>query len=160
MKVSGSSKGDSFDIPYRILADYYYLVPGRSPRTEGKPALLSLRDFNGDGVALETAFFEALACMGLPTTLIGYSPKRDRILQYPVVLRVLEQKQVSGRKIVEARVETITWVDYVFSKPPLRPGYWFLTIDYRGRGGSLATYDVHYEAAREQFAGTLTLTPP
>ena len=58
---------DEFNIPYRILSDLYYLVPGVPKGSEGKPALLDLRDLNGDGIAAEAAFFEAEACMGLPT---------------------------------------------------------------------------------------------
>ena len=54
---------DSFDIPYRILAGYYYLVPGHKKGSEGGPALLALRDLKGDGLSLETAFFEAESCM-------------------------------------------------------------------------------------------------
>ena len=79
---------DSFDVPYRIVPDYYYRVPGAKPGEEGTPKLLDLRDFNGDGLPLEAAFYEAQACMGLLTTLVGYSPKQDRVVQYAVELRV------------------------------------------------------------------------
>lgn len=85
-------KEDSFDIPYRILADYYYFVPDRKKGQEGKPTLLALHDFNGDGLPLEAAFYEAQGCMGLLTTLIGYSPKQDRVIQYQVTLRTTERK--------------------------------------------------------------------
>jgi hypothetical protein len=71
---------DQFDIPYRILSGLYYLVPGVPKKREGKPALLELRDLNGDGIAVDTAFFETEACMGLPTTLIGYSPAQDKVI--------------------------------------------------------------------------------
>ena len=108
-----------------------------------------LKDYNGDGKALEFALFEAEACMGLQTTLIGYSEKQDHVIQYPVKLDVVE-----GRKHSE-RISA--WADYLFSKKPLRAGYWKYEIDYRGRGGSLDKYDVHYNQAREQFEGTLTV---
>jgi hypothetical protein len=51
----------------------YYHVEGVSKDREGKPAIMRMRDYNGDGKALEFALFDALACMGLETTLIGYS---------------------------------------------------------------------------------------
>jgi hypothetical protein len=111
---------DSFNIPYRILADLYYVVPGHKRGSEGKPALPALRDLNGDGLPLETAFFEAMVCS-----------------------------------------EILTWVDYLFSEKPIRPGYWRYQIDYTGRGGTLDSYDVYYDPAHEKFFGTLTsLVPP
>jgi hypothetical protein len=139
-------KEDSFEIPYRILADHYYVVPGQERGTEGKPALLALRDLNGDGLALETAFFEAEACMGLQTTMIGYSPRQDRVVQYEVELKT------KG----EAKPEILTWVDYLFAEKPIRPGHWSYTIDYRGRLGGLNKYDVGYDRSREKFIGTLS----
>jgi hypothetical protein len=43
---------------------------------------MCLRDHNGDGDALEFALFDAPACMGLETTLVGYSRARDKVIQY------------------------------------------------------------------------------
>lgn len=155
---------DSFNVPYRVLAGYYYFVPDRERGQEGTPTLLALRDLNGDGLPLETAFFEARACMGVWTTLFGYSPKQDRVVQYQVELKITEQKIVEGRGIVttgRAKTETATWVDYLFSESPSEPGHWSYKIDYTGRAGTLDTYDVHYDRAREKFFGTLLrLTPP
>jgi hypothetical protein len=136
-------KEDSFDLPYRILADFYYTVPGRRKGTEGKPSLLSLRDLNGDGLRLETAFFEAIACMGLPTTLIGYSVKQDRVIQYEVQL---------GPK----KTETTNWFDYLFAEKPKSPGRWSYVIDYSGRGGCEDSYQVRYDPGREKFFATLS----
>ena len=47
---------------------------------EARPTILWLKDYNGDGKAFEFALFEAEACMGLQTTLIGYSEKQDRVI--------------------------------------------------------------------------------
>jgi len=134
-------KEDSFDIPYRILP-YHYAVPGPKD-AEGKPVLLALRDLNGDGLPLETVFFEAEACMGLQTTLIGYSPKQDRVIQYEV------QLQQRG-----AKTETMRWFDYLFAEKPQSPGRWSYTIDYSGRGGCEDSYKVRYDPAREKFFAT------
>jgi hypothetical protein len=116
---------------------------------EAKPTILALKDYNGDGKALEFALFEAEACMGLATTLIGYSEKQDRVIQYPVKLKVIEGTKHSERNDF--------WADYLFSKKPLRPGYWKYEIDYRGRAGSLDKWEIRYHAAREEFEGTLTI---
>jgi hypothetical protein len=154
----GYGDEDSFDVPYRILADYYYIVPGRSRGSEGKPTLLALRDINGDGLPLETAFFEAEACMGLLTTAIGYSPKEDKLIQYQVELSRRTEEVVEGRGIVtsgETSTSTASWIDYLFSEKPAEPGHWSYKIDYTGRGGALDTYDVRYDPSREIFVGTL-----
>lgn len=144
--------GDSFDVPYAIRKGNYYRVEG--PLREGieaRPTILWLKDYNGDGKALEFALFEAEACMGLQTTLIGYSEKQDRLIHYPIKLDVVEGSKHSTRMT--------PWADYLFSKKPLRPGFWKYEIDYRGRAGSLDKWEVRYNSAREQFEGTLTVVP-
>jgi hypothetical protein len=140
----------SFDIPYRIQAGMYYHVNGVPKGKEGKPTIMWLKDYNGDGHAWEFALFDAIACMGLPTTLIGYSETQDRVLQYPVELNT-----VSGGKSTSA---TVMWVDYLFSKPPQRPGFWQYAIDYRGRGGSLDKYEIRYLPKAEKFQARLVST--
>jgi hypothetical protein len=154
---------DEFNIPYRILSGEYYLVPGVPKGREGKPALLKLRDLNGDGIAAETAFFEAEACMGLPTTLIGYSVAQDRVIQYRAEIEVTEfEQKINGDKLGQRRrsgkpkVEDQVWIDYLFSEKPVRPGHWKYKIDYSGRGGCDDSYDLRYNQARETFVGTLT----
>ena len=128
------------DVPYAIRKGYYYRVSAQARRgVEAKPTIIWLRDYNGDGKALEFAMFDAAACMGLGTTLIGYSQKRDRVIQYPLILRR------SG----QTTNETIYWADYLFSKQPIRPGHWKYEVDYRGRGGELEKWDIRYNAANE-----------
>jgi hypothetical protein len=141
---------DTFDIPYRIESGLYYHVPGVPKGKEGKPAIMWLRDYNGDGRAWEFALFDAVACMGLPTTLIGYSEAQDRVIQYPVVLTAISGNQES--------TSTALWVDYLFSKPPEKPGFWKYAIDYRGRAGTLDTFEVRYLPQAEKFTGRLTST--
>jgi hypothetical protein len=141
---------DSFDIPYRIHSGYYH-VPGRRKGLEGVPVIMWLKDYNGDGRALEFALFDAVACMGLPTTLIGYSESKDRVIQYPVSVKVFEGAKLSER---------ITyWPDYLFSRRPERPGYWRYEIDYRGRAGSLDKWEISYHRQRERFEGRVTYIP-
>jgi hypothetical protein len=145
--IEGSE--DSFDIPFSIHRGYYH-VEGVSGSAEGKPSIMWLRDYNGDGRALEFALFEAEACMGLATTLIGYSERQDKVIQYRTELTIEEGNK---RSTVMMR-----WVDYLFSEKPIAPGQWRYEIDYRGRGGSLDHYEIRYDRRRERFEGTLVST--
>ncbi len=150
LKILNFEGDDTLDIPYRIESGHYYHVAGVPQGKEGKPTIMWLRDYNGDGQAWEFALFDAIACMGLPTTLIGYSQSQDQVIQYPVNLTVTRDKKKSTR--------TALWVDYLFSQRPERPGFWKYSIDYRGRGGTLDTYEVRYLPPEEKFTGRLTLT--
>jgi hypothetical protein len=155
---------DTFDIPYRMLSGYSaYPVPDTPKGVEGKPALLQLRDLNGDGLKLETAFFVALGCIGLPTTAIGYSVKQDRVIQYTAHLQVRERKALpSGgyEWVGPARSTTSTWIDFLFHYKANASGRWSYQSDYRGRAGTLDEYDISYDPARERFWGTLIVTSP
>lgn len=151
---------DSLDIPYKILkgspfnknlVGSYYHVEGVSEGQEGKPTIMLLRDFNGDGRAQEFALFDALACMGLQTTLIGYSARQDKVIQYRVNLRVDGENN-------QTRQQNLHWADYLFSIEPCGRGFWRYEIDYRGRGGALNTFQVRYNRQKEQFEGTLNWT--
>lgn len=142
---------DEFDIPYSIRPDFYYHVEGAAKETEGKPTVMCLRDYNGDGKAWEFALFDAQACMGLATTLIGYSERQDKVVQYEVRLAVTNSKR-------KRSVTTELWTDYLFSKKPATPGSWKYEIDYRGRGGSLDKYEIHYDKNAERFEGKLVET--
>jgi len=142
-----TSEEDAFEIPM-IIWPGYYTVPKLTQQNAGKPKILDLRDFNGDGKALEFAFYEAESCMGLATTLLGYSAKQDKLIQYSVDLTVLDGLRR------EERVEV--WPDYLFHQKPISPGNWKYTIDYSGRGGCTDSYLVNYSAAAERFSGTVT----
>jgi hypothetical protein len=136
---------DEFDLPYQIHSGSYYHVEGVARGLEGKPTIMRLRDYNGDGRALEFALFDALACMGLQTTLIGYSERQDKVIQYPIRLAV----EVTGKRSVETR----RWADYLFSGKPKSAGYWKYQIDYSGRGGLLDKYEIRYNRRTESFEG-------
>jgi hypothetical protein len=88
--------------------------------------------------------------MGLQTTLIGYSEHQDKVIQYSANLRVRGENR---------RTRIISnWVDYLFSIEPCASGFWRYEIDYRGRGGSLDTYQIKYNPRREQFEGLYVRT--
>lgn len=138
---------DTFDIPYKIHNGYYH-VSGVRRSQEGVPVIMWLRDYNNDGRAQEFALFDAVACMGLPTTLIGYSESKDRVIQYEVNLEVIEGAKRSQR--------TTYWPDYLYGQKPKRPGSWQYEIDYRGRAGSLDKWEIRYNRRREVFEGRVT----
>jgi hypothetical protein len=146
--VEISQEADEFDIPYNIQSDFYYRVEGVPKETEGKPTIMWLKDYNGDGKAWEFALFDAQACMGLATTLIGYSERQDKVIQYQTHLVVSDSKR-------KRSTTTQSWTDYLFSKKPTTPGSWKYEIDYRGRGGSLDKYEIHYDKQAERFEGKL-----
>jgi hypothetical protein len=150
IKILNFEGDDIFDIPYRIESGRYYHVPGVPKGKEGKPTVMWLRDYNGDGHAWEFALFDAIACMGLPTALIGYREAQDRVIQYPVTLTVISGNQKS--------TTTALWVDYLFSRRPEQPGFWQYAIDYRGRAGTLDAYEVRYRPEEEKFYGQLIST--
>lgn len=141
---------DEFDVPYKIHSGSYYHVEGIPVGREGKPTIMWLRDYNGDGEAREFALFDALACMGLQTTLIGYSERQDKVIQYSTRL-VVEEK---GKRSVTLR----RWVDYLFSGKPKGAGYWKYEIDYRGRGGLIVKYEIRYNRRSERFEGKVIYT--
>jgi hypothetical protein len=137
---------DSFEIPYKIHRGYYF-VAGVRGQQEGKPTIMHLKDYNGDGRIAEFALFDAIACMGLSTALIGYSETQDKVIQYTTQLKIT----VGGKQTTE----NLQWVDYLFGRKPVKAGFWKYEIDYRGRGGSLDKYEIRYNAAKERFEGTL-----
>src|SRR3989344_6333735 len=102
-------------VSYKILQGFWsgYSEPGKSDEDPIHPKILWLNDYNGDGKALEFALYDQQACMGKLTTLIGYSAKQDKVIQY----------QVDGDY----------WADYLFARVPQK---WPVesTIDYSGRG--------------------------
>jgi hypothetical protein len=138
---------DEFDLPYRIKAGGYYHVGGTPEGSEGSPTIMRLRDYNGDGRALEFALFDALACMGLETALFGYSERQDRVIQY-----ALHVEAGDGRQMKRA---VWHWADYLFAREPVAPGRWKYEIDYRGRGGSLDKHEIRYNPGLERFEGSV-----
>lgn len=145
--LTSQEGGDGFILPYRIARmngakPGLYEVPGSLEHGEGRPKLLALKDYNGDGKALEAAFFVAEACMGLPTTLIGYRVKQDRVIEYEVDFPGGPEK----------------WIDYLFAERPRSPGYWKYLIDYSGRmdptaanGDGIERFEIRYDPVTERF---------
>ena len=79
-------RADFFDVPYKIARFFYHVDGPLNENGEGRPKLLWLKDYNGDGEALEFALFDANNCTIVETTLFGYSKSQDRVIQYPIHL--------------------------------------------------------------------------
>jgi hypothetical protein len=132
------TRADSFDVPRR-------LGPGGPYRVEvpfGRPNLLWLRDYTGQGEASQFALFDAATCSMLFTTLLGYDSEHDRLVQYSIHSWWRDR---SGRW----HSYSSPWELGLFAVPPVRPGYW----RYRGGGPGAphSEYEVRYRADTRSF---------
>jgi hypothetical protein len=139
---------DTFSVPYRI-EPYFYHVPQSSDGGEGKPRILSLKDFTGTGEATQFALFDAQNCSVVATSIYGFSHQRDSLVQYPFDLTFLSRGKVEH--------ETRHWLDHFATEKPLSPGYWKYSLDYNS--GERSTYEIRFDPAREAFVGTVTSVP-
>ncbi len=137
----------TFDIPYRI-GRYFYSVPSRlDTHGEGKPKILRLKDYNGDGDALEFVLFEAENCTIVKTSLFGYSRRKDRVMQYPI--------RLSQREGTKTEVRNSPWLDRFMLQKPVSPGHWEWKYQYHA--GGLTHFDVRYNKSIEAFEGEITI---
>jgi hypothetical protein len=137
----------TFDIPYRI-APFFYTVDGPTNKYgEGKPKILSLKDYNGDGDAFEFALFEAENCTVVKTSLFGYSKSRDRVVQYPIHLIQREGETVT--------VRDSPWLDHFMLQKPVTAGRW--KWQYQYHFGGLTHFEIHYDRDREMFEGEVDI---
>jgi hypothetical protein len=112
LDVIGPLEGiDDVDIPYKVMTPgpYHY------SRVTRKPQIIRLRDYNGDGKALEFAIFDAETCSDLFTALFGYSERQDRVIRYQVHVK---------RRGVHTADFVNDWPQHVFAMKPIRPGFW------------------------------------
>jgi hypothetical protein len=139
-------KKDTLDLPEKIRPGDFYETTSTVPNIESKPTIIKLGDHTGEGRALQFPLFDALACMPIVTTLIGYVPETDRVLNYKIKLSVTYRGRTS--------VQTDTWLDYLFVFEPKAPGLWNYEIDYSGRGGSTDSTEVRFDRKTRQFIAT------
>jgi len=142
-----SDPAESFRLPF-FVANYYYTVPKIGSNREGVPRILNLRDLTGDGIAAEFVLFMYGACGIVPTGVFGYSQQADRAVWYAI--EVSDGKQKAAVQF---------WVDQVFARKPVRPGYWDFKWD-PGHGADVTIRDqVSFDAARQLFVIKQTTTP-
>ncbi len=147
VNISDWQGHDSVDIPYAILKNRFYRTEKESEKVESKPIIMWLHDHLGTGQPLQFGLFDALACMGLRTAVIGYNPKSDRVQQYEAIFRLSED----GKE----RTVTTTWIDYLLDFKPVARSHWKYQIDYTGRCGSLDRYDFRFVPSADRFEGTV-----
>jgi hypothetical protein len=137
---------DSFDVPY-LIKQFYYLVPQLDASGEGTPKILSFGDYNGDGFAAEFVLYDSTegACGDVDTTLIGYDPKTDKVLQYPV-----ESVNDQGQNTVAK------WAGRGFAEKPNGTG----RVDFTwspGHGSDDTTHEIFsFDSARNVFTKKTT----
>jgi len=150
------SQEQTFYVPYKIRGYFYHVDGPLDKNNEGKPKLLWLKEYNGDGEALEFALFDAYNCTIVETTLFGYSKSRDRVIQYPIHLIQHEGATVT--------VRDSPWLDRFMLQKPIKPGLW--KWQYQYHKGGLTHFELRFNAAKEMFEGEVVIdaerdsTPP
>jgi hypothetical protein len=139
---------DEFDVPFLIRPGYFYEVLGPPLKGAAKPHTLLLRDLNGDGKALEFAFYWMESCTGPRTMVFGYSQRQDRVILYQFLLR----DQPSGKQ------DTEVWMLRFTFQKPASPMHWRYD-DWSNSGGD-TKYDFRYVQELERFEGTKLYTDP
>jgi len=125
----------SFVFPFFGPEDWYY-VPTPNANHEGKPRVLNLRNLTGEGAAGQFPVFEYAACGVARSSVFGYSPKSDHVVQYPVEIieagekleRALwglssseEGRLVQAVGILPGNPVTAAFVRFVIRYPSIRP---------------------------------------
>lgn len=139
IEIRGMYEDAGFPIPFLVANGNYY-VPRVSANKEGVPVILNLRDLTGEGIAGQFVLFEYEACAISLTSVLGYSPKSDRAVQYGV-----ERPTESGKP------EVVPWVEQVFGAKPIRPGYWDFTWE-PGHGAEGSVHErVSFDRKKQVF---------
>jgi hypothetical protein len=140
--------GDRIDLPLSIRPGVYRV---RNAKPEGRPEIVRLRDWNGDGLPHEFTLYQTETCSLTFGTLVGYSEARDRLVWYGVELTVAE----GGAR----RTETLHWVDGLFRGGVSRSARDAFTRGYPEERPKTRRFEIRYDRARGRFVGTETITP-
>jgi hypothetical protein len=138
-----------FDLPIAIAPGYYYHVKTPLVNGEGKPQILWLQEYNGDGEPLEFATWSSETCSDVGVSVYGYSKRQDRVIVYPFHI-VTHQ---NGKREVQDQLGSD---DFPVDKP-IRPGYWKYLLEFNNN----LAYDteIRYNAEQERFEGTVNVGP-
>jgi len=138
------SRVDSFQIPIEAppSPNGYYPVPKIDQSGMGRPRILNLKDYTGEGTAAQFPLFAYGDSSEVDGTIVGYSQELDRVVQYPVT-------RLGGGKSGENA--TTLWTTNVFGSQPLQPGHWNLSWD-PGHGTDAAVHvDVAFDRLRQRY---------
>ena len=137
-----NSARDEYYVPLRIRRGYYYEVRRPLKRGEGEPHILALHDFNGDGKALEFAFYVMESCNGPLTMLMGYSQRQDRVIAYEFSFKPAATWEPPGPR---------EWMYRFTFRKPIEKMHWHYIDEYNS--GVRVEYDFRYQPDRERFEG-------
>jgi hypothetical protein len=132
---------DFFLLPSVSKDGSYYAIPHPGKDGTGIPLILNLRDYTGNGVAAEFPVFEYEACGIVDTSLLGYQPKTDTVVQY---------RFDSGG----------FWVLQVFARASMRPGYWKFTWRPAHGSDDIVDVDLSFDKQRQIFVDKTTVRQP
>jgi hypothetical protein len=132
---------DSFEIPILASRDgIYHNVTETDKSGLGRPTILNLSDYTGEGIRAQFPLFQYAACGDSGGTIVGYSQTHDQVIQYPIVTHV------AGGKEAER-----LWTSNVFSRPPVQPGHWrFAWSPGHGVDGEVHV-DVEFDRAMQRY---------
>lgn len=144
----------------RELAGLKYHATGGTDTTEGTAHILYLDDYNGDGKKLEFALYNQEGCLGCSSTLFGYSPNQDKVINYDIRLQVSDFNAHKGIPDTDTTYERLSkWIDHAFCFRFNAKGELNYSMDYRGRGGNWDRYQLKYNKEAECFSGILDTRP-
>jgi hypothetical protein len=144
---SSTAKPGVFEIPFYVSKGHYH-VPPPDAKKEGKPAIMMLRDLTGEGVAGQFVLFDYVNCGGAAGTVVGYSPRSDRAMQYSVEI-------ITG----DDKPKTELWAERIFETRRIRSGYRDFTWD-PGYGCFCTSHEhISFDKARQVFMDKHTVTP-
>ena len=138
---------DRFQIPFFVSNSLYY-VPRPNVKKEGQPAILKLQDLTGEGVLGQFVLFDFAACGIVSTSVFGYNLRSERVVQYPIEI-------VAGNE----KPRTVVWVWQIFSRKPIRPGYWDFTWGPGHGAEELIHEQVSFDRERQLFLDKQEITP-
>lgn len=137
----------SFSIPFFTTEGPYY-VPHPDKDHRGTPVVLHLQDLTGEGVSGQFVLFDSEASGVYASSVWGYSPKSDTVVQYPVEVMEGEFKPVVQN-----------WVTQVFAIMPVRAGYWKFTREAAHGSWAWIDEEVHFDPGRQLFIEKKTIRP-
>lgn len=141
---------DKFDVPYRVKDDAGpYFVKENPKGEEGTPKIIKLRDYNQDEKELEFALFDSPACISPLMTIIGYSEKQDKIIQYDFNIQEKKEDKITSK--------SDEWISKIFLNESDISGYWEAESNTCGRGGAIEKSKIIYNREKEVFEGEIEI---
>ena len=138
-----SDADEPMTLPLRIQRGLYWVA---EPAGEGVPTIMRLRDYNGDGRPLEFVLHSFETCSYMPSTLVGYSERRDRVIWYEVDLTVEDEGDRSHR--------TAHWLYGLFTPTSKPRSQWRYANRFPEEPPRLYRFDIRYDRKAERYRGS------